>query len=74
MFPLEQNAQGEWYVRQWGVNHEEWDLFCLNPANSARPAADSLGREIEFVADLIRRDAVPPVLPFPDEPAVRESA
>jgi Fe-S-cluster containining protein len=74
MFPLEQNAKGEWYVRQWGVEEEEWDLFCLNPANSARPAAETLGREIAFVADLVRRDALPPVLPFPLDPGARESA
>jgi Fe-S-cluster containining protein len=74
MFPLEQNAHGEWYVRQWGVNDEEWDLFCLNPANSTRPAAESLGQEVEYVADLIRRDAVPPVLPFLEAAPARESA
>jgi hypothetical protein len=74
MFPLEQNASGKWYVRQWGVENEDWDLFCLNPANSNRPAAETLGREIEYVADLIRRDAVPPVLPFPHDPPARESA
>jgi Fe-S-cluster containining protein len=74
MFPLEQNTDGEWYVRQWGVNHEEWDLFCLNPANSHRRAVETLGREIEFVADLIRRDAVPPVLPCPADSPVCESA
>ena len=74
MFPLEQNAAGDWYVRQWGVEDEEWDLFCLNPANSRRPAAETLGREIEFVADLIRRDARPPIMPFPSQPPARESA
>jgi len=74
MFPLEQSAKGDWYVRQWGVEEEEWDLFCLNPANSKRPAAETLGREIEYVGELVRRDAVPPVVPFPVDPAARESA
>jgi Fe-S-cluster containining protein len=74
MFPLEQNAHGEWYVRQWGVENEEWDLFCLNPANSPRPAAETLDREIAYVADLVNRQAVPPVLPFPEPAAARESA
>jgi Fe-S-cluster containining protein len=74
MFPLEQNHRGEWYVRQWDVEDEEWDLFCLNPENSRRPAAESLTQEIAFVADLIRREAVPPVLPFRGEPPLRESA
>ena len=25
-------------VRQWGTDGEQWDLFCLNPANSTRSA------------------------------------
>ena len=46
LFPLEQNDDGDWYVRQWGVEGEEWDLFCLNPANSRVPAAESLRFEL----------------------------
>ena len=46
LFPLQQNARGEWYVRQWGVENEPWDLFCLNPRHSATPAAESLRAEI----------------------------
>lgn len=46
LFPLAKNDSGEWYVRQWGVEDEEWDLFCLNPLHSPRRAADSLGPEL----------------------------
>jgi hypothetical protein len=49
LFPLE-NEHGEWFVRQWGYEGETWDLFCLNPANSARPAADSLAAELALAA------------------------
>jgi hypothetical protein len=49
-FPLEQSARdGAWYVRQWGHRREAWDLFCLDPAASARPAAESLAAEIAYV-------------------------
>ena len=37
LFPLAKNEAGEWYVRQWGVEGEEWDLFCLKPGD--QPAA-----------------------------------
>lgn len=47
LFPLEPNGDGTWYVRQWGVEGEEWDdLFCLNPANTTRKAVDSLAPEL----------------------------
>ena len=38
LFPLARNEKGDWYVRQKGVEGEEWDLFCLDPAASPRPA------------------------------------
>jgi Fe-S-cluster containining protein len=47
-FPLEKNDQGQWYVRQWGYEDEQWDLFCLNPKHSAKPAAETLQAEIEI--------------------------
>jgi hypothetical protein len=45
LFPLAKNAEDRWYVRQWGVEDEKWDLFCLNPAASPRPAAESAADE-----------------------------
>lgn len=51
LFPLEK-YKGEWYVRQWGHAGEQWDLFCLNPNNSQRPAVDSLAPELALAARL----------------------
>lgn len=50
LFPLEQTAGGDWYVRQWGYRGEAWDLFCLNPEQSAKKAARSLREEIALAA------------------------
>lgn len=50
LFPLDQNRDGEWYVRQWGHEGEQWDLFCLNPNQSRVPAAESLKAELELAA------------------------
>jgi hypothetical protein len=48
-FPLALDEKtDEWYVRQWGVRDEGWDLFCLNPEESPKPAADTLRDEIDF--------------------------
>jgi hypothetical protein len=35
-----------WYVRQQGHAGEKWDLFCLAPSASLKPAAESLEGEI----------------------------
>ena len=35
-----------WHVRQHGDAREEWDLFCLDPAASPVPAAESLAEEV----------------------------
>jgi Protein of unknown function (DUF3109) len=48
LFPLQKNDRDQWYVRQWGVEGERWDLFCLDPRHSARPAAESLRAELEL--------------------------
>lgn len=48
LFPLDKDDSGEWYVRQWGYRGEEWDLFCLNPNASTRPAGQSLVFEIDL--------------------------
>jgi hypothetical protein len=50
LFPLERNEDGTWYVRQKGYAGEQWDLFCLDPAASDRPAAESLTVELELAA------------------------
>jgi hypothetical protein len=50
LFPLAKNEKDEWYVRQWGEQDEEWDIFCLNPKESRRPAAESLAEEIALAA------------------------
>jgi hypothetical protein len=46
LFPLDQDERGHWYVRQHRQYGEEWDLFCLDPANSPRPAAETLVEEV----------------------------
>jgi Fe-S-cluster containining protein len=48
LFPLDHNDDGELYVRQWGYEDEQWDLFCLNPKASKMPAAKSVTTEIEY--------------------------
>ncbi|MFO0808453.1 MAG: DUF3109 family protein [Gemmataceae bacterium] len=52
LFPLEQSTKGNWYVRQWGVEGEQWDLFCLNPKQSPVSAAESLRDELELAASM----------------------
>lgn len=74
LFPLEDGADGQWRVRQWGEAGEEWDLFCLNPAHSAKPAAESLQAEIALLQDLHRSDREAAVLPFAPDGSRRESA
>jgi len=49
LFPLEKGDTG-WYVRQWGVEGEKWDLFCLNPEQSKRPAVEALTEELTLAA------------------------
>jgi hypothetical protein len=46
LFPLDKEDDGTWYVRQWDYRGEKWDLFCLNPKASDRPAVESLAGEI----------------------------
>lgn len=50
LFPIQQDEHDRWYVRQKGFQRERWDLFCLDPANSRLPAADSLREEIALAA------------------------
>jgi hypothetical protein len=48
LFPLEKDDHDRWYVRQKGFERERWDLFCLDPQNSAKPAAESLQEELDL--------------------------
>lgn len=50
LFPLARDADDHWYVRQWGLNGEKWDLFCLNPQATRVPAAESLRDEVAQAA------------------------
>lgn len=56
LFPLARTLDDDWYVRQWGYQTEEWDLFCLNPAASAKPAAESLHDEIALAEHYSREE------------------
>lgn len=51
-FPLERSNSGDWHVRQWGIEGEAWDLFCLNPNESEKPAHTTLTAELAFVREL----------------------
>ncbi len=46
LFPIQQDEHDRWYIRQAGFKAEQWDLFCLRPENTSRPAADSLQEEL----------------------------
>ncbi len=46
LFPIQMDDRDRWYVRQKGYKGEKWDLFCLDPAASAKPAAETLHDEI----------------------------
>lgn len=53
-FPLDVAPNGDWFVRQWNERGEAWDLFCLDPAESPRPASETLAAEVSFVEALTR--------------------
>lgn len=56
VFPLERDRKrGTWHVRQWGHKGEAWDLFCLNPTESPRTAAETLAGEVELATEVERR-------------------
>jgi hypothetical protein len=48
LFPIQRNDDGQWYVRQKGFAGERWDLFCLDPTNCNRRAAESLHEELSL--------------------------
>jgi len=57
LFPLARNEKDEWYVRQWGTEGEAWDLFCLKPEASPRPASEALAEEIQLAAGYTAAEA-----------------
>lgn len=52
LFPLQQDDDDNWYVRQHGYQGEQWNLFCLEPGFSQVPAANSLKEELTFAQGL----------------------
>jgi hypothetical protein len=55
LFPLAVNEQGEWYIRQWGVEGEAWDLFCLDPHATTKLAVESMEEEIRLAERIAAR-------------------
>lgn len=56
LFPLLDDDDGNWYVRQWGYKNEPWDdLFCLNPKQANKKAIDTLQAEMALAAEISRR-------------------
>jgi hypothetical protein len=60
LFPLERGDDGVWFVRQWGYEGEQWDLFCLNQKNSKRLATESLAAELELASRVEAEEAEEP--------------
>jgi uncharacterized protein DUF3109 len=62
LFPIQMDDKDRWYVRQKGYKGEKWDLFCLDPASTSVPAAESLGAELALAQrfdDEIKQSALP---------------
>lgn len=60
LFPLEHDREGTWYIRQWNFGNEDWNLFCLNPKNTNRPAAESLTAELSLAKKLVKKTGSAP--------------
>ena len=56
VFPLDVDEHGQWFVRQHGFSGEQWNLFCLDPKASSKPATESLRVELKIV----KRNSIPP--------------
>lgn len=52
LFPLAKDEDDRWYIRQIGFNDESWNLFCLDPRVSRKPAAETLREEIDLAMRL----------------------
>ena len=46
LFPIQQDGQDRWYVRQKGYKGEQWQLPCIDPRACSVPAADTLREEM----------------------------
>ncbi|MFO0914991.1 MAG: DUF3109 family protein [Pirellulales bacterium] len=46
LFPIQQDGDDRWYIRQKGYKGERWDLHCLDPTSTDVPAAESLTAEL----------------------------
>ena len=61
LFPIDHHSSGDWYIRQHGVDNEEWtELFCLAGTPDLPLAVSTLGFEMEMAAkqdDKIKLDA-----------------
>lgn len=56
LFPLLDDDEGNWYVRQWGYKNEPWDdLFCLNPKQTTKKAVDTLQAEMALASRISRQ-------------------
>lgn len=51
-FPFERLDDDRWYVRQWGLHGEVWDLFCLDPSATRKKAVASSQGELAFLSEL----------------------
>jgi hypothetical protein len=60
LFPLARDEQDRWYVRQHGFKADQWTLFCLDPAATSVPAAESLKEEIELAQFYTEQELGPP--------------
>jgi Fe-S-cluster containining protein len=57
LFPLARNDNDEWYIRQVGYGNEEWNLFCLDPQVTTKPAAESLQEEMHLAQSFEEAEA-----------------
>ena len=59
LFPIQMDEEDRWYVRQKGYKSEKWDLFCLDPASTSVPAAESLQAELALAQRFSDEDQQP---------------
>jgi Fe-S-cluster containining protein len=52
LFPIEQDVDNSWFIRQWGHKQEDWNLFCLSPNATKKRAAETLEAELEYLAKM----------------------
>jgi len=54
LFPIQQDGDDRWYIRQKGYKGERWELHCLDPSSTDVAAADSLSAEIGLAGQFDR--------------------